>query len=213
MYLAVPDFGCLLVLQGVSVELLCGFAALGLDVDVCCSGYHRSAICTLSDPFCCFWFIGGLRYSDGSLHSAQRGILWMLPEWMILFSSIWTLGSFVPFYKTETVVTVDIIRTQETRFDSQIKGFIEVRNSQSEQRTPSLRVLPFLYFSSYVIWPVTARKHFFENIYIRSLQPFGNSKFFSGKPMRPLCPTFACGPRFPFGKKFVPGNAHITNTF
>lgn len=68
------DCGSPPTLQGITMELLCGFAPPGPHMDVGRPRHHRPALCTISDPLCCLWFIGRLRYCHGTLHPAQRGI-------------------------------------------------------------------------------------------------------------------------------------------
>lgn len=47
------DCGSPPVLQGVPVELLCGFAPPGPHMDVSRPRHHRPALRTLPDPLCC----------------------------------------------------------------------------------------------------------------------------------------------------------------
>lgn len=50
---AILDCGSPPVLQGVTVELLCGFAPPGPHMDVSRPRNHRPALCALPDPLCC----------------------------------------------------------------------------------------------------------------------------------------------------------------
>lgn len=63
------------ILQGLTMELLCGFAPSGSHMDVSCTCHHWPALCTIPDSICCLWFYGGLCHCNGALHPAKRGIL------------------------------------------------------------------------------------------------------------------------------------------
>lgn len=99
------------VLQGVPVELLCGFAPPGPHMDVSRPCHHWPALCTFPDPLCRLWFSGRLRDCYGALHPAKRGTshdftlgsLWH-SNFLLRFLLVW--NSFRFFHKKNRVLLV-----------------------------------------------------------------------------------------------------------